>query len=181
LTSDTSSHEPPGAEINHGVSSVEQDPEQNYQATSPSPKPEAEALAVMDAAELQGHVISILALSRSSSMTISAIVKQLLSNQPGILAQRSKAEWIEAVISVLEESGCDKPVFSRIERLGKDAASRKLENQYFYNPENDPDQARAEILREMVPKKRGVTKQHRQYYFAPVGKNSTKWDHVTEF
>jgi len=126
--------------------------------------------------ELQGHIISILALSRSSSMTISAVVKQLLSNEPGLLSHKSKHEWNDVIREILDDNNGGKPVFSRVERVGKDAASRRLENQYYYNPESDPDQGRAEILREMVPKKRGVTKQHRQYYFEPVSKSTTKWD-----
>jgi hypothetical protein len=64
--------------------------------------------------------------------------------------------------------------------LLQDAASHKLEDQYFYVPENDHDQSRAELLVGLMPKKRGVTKQHHQYYFKPVPK-VVEWDHEDEF
>lgn len=73
----------------------------------------------IDQAELQGHIISILALSRSSSMTTSAIVKQLLSNQPGLSRVKSKSEWGKTMQEILDEPCQGGPVFRRVERSGK--------------------------------------------------------------
>lgn len=73
----------------------------------------------IDHAELQGHIISILALSRSSSLTSSSIVKQLLSDQQGLLDVKSKAGWIEDVNGILNEANGGRPVFSRVDRVGK--------------------------------------------------------------
>ena len=57
----------------------------------------------------------------------------------------------------------------------QDAADKPLETLYFYIPENDEDQDRATLLREMMPKKRNETKKHKQYYYRPLGKLS-RWD-----
>lgn len=57
----------------------------------------------------------------------------------------------------------------------QDAADLPLEDQWFYIPENDEEQGRAELLKGLMPIKRSVTKRSKQYYFQPVQKVS-RWD-----
>lgn len=59
--------------------------------------------------------------------------------------------------------------------LLQDAADKPLEALWYYIPEKDPDQDRAALLREMMPKKRGETMKYKQYYYRPVSK-ITRWD-----
>jgi len=59
--------------------------------------------------------------------------------------------------------------------LLQDAADRPLEDQWFYIPEHDEEDGRAELLKGLMPKKRNVTKRSKQYYFEPVQKVS-RWD-----
>jgi hypothetical protein len=144
--------------------------------------------------EVEGHVVSTLALSRSSSMTVPAIVKNILAAQPGWLDMSSRKEWEQVVREILN---ANTTLFGRIKRTGtvsiplilspafvsylyQDAASQKLEDQYYYDADNDPDQSRAEVFRMVMPKKRGCTKQHQQYYYEPVAKPS-RWDPEDDF
>ncbi|KZT43555.1 hypothetical protein SISSUDRAFT_1057560 [Sistotremastrum suecicum HHB10207 ss-3] len=147
-----------------------QDKEDKPKENSEDRDPLTEALA-----ELEGHLISTLALSRTSSMAPSSLLRSILEAQPHMLRIQSKKEWLPHVKEVLERGCGEKCVFGRIRRTGTDAASRKLEDQYYYAAEYDPDPSRAELLQGLMPKKRAVTKHHLQYYYEPVGKGS-RWD-----
>ncbi|KAL5523823.1 hypothetical protein ACEPAG_7996 [Sanghuangporus baumii] len=121
--------------------------------------------------EMCGCLIQTMALSRASSMPASSLVREVLRENPHLANQRSKSDWLDVASVVLESND----VFGRIDRMGFDADDKPLEAQWFYIPENDPDQDRASLLREMMPKKRNETKKHKQYFFKPLGKIS-RWD-----
>ncbi|KAL5485163.1 hypothetical protein ACEPAI_7805 [Sanghuangporus weigelae] len=121
--------------------------------------------------EMCGCLIQTMALSRASSMPASSLVREVLRENPHLANQRSKSDWLGVASVVLESND----VFGRINRMGFDADDKPLEAQWFYIPENDPDQDRASLLREMMPKKRNETKKHKQYFFKPLGKIS-RWD-----
>lgn len=59
----------------------------------------------------------------------------------------------------------------------QDDSDPPLEAQWFYVPERDQDQDRAQLIRSMMPRpaKRGVTKEPKQYYYRPLEKIS-RWD-----
>lgn len=51
------------------------------------------------------------------------------------------------------------------------------EVQWFYDPDRDPDQERATLVRSMMPRpgKRSATKTAKRYYWRPLDKIS-RWD-----
>ncbi|KAI5118450.1 hypothetical protein M0805_006269 [Coniferiporia weirii] len=120
--------------------------------------------------EVHGCLIQAMALSRASSMPASSLLREVLRENPHLGAQRSKESWLDLVGDVLGAHD----VFGRIDREGLDADDKPLEAQWFYIPENDPDQDRASLLREMMPKKRNETKKHKQYFYKPLGR-ITRW------
>ncbi|KAH8119302.1 hypothetical protein DFH11DRAFT_1722828 [Phellopilus nigrolimitatus] len=121
--------------------------------------------------EVCGCLIQAMALSRASSMPASSLLREVLRENPHLDSQRTKKSWLRLVEDVLSAH----EVFGRIRRDGLDADDKPLETQWFYIPENDPDQDRAALLREMMPKKRNATKKHKQYFYKPLGK-ITRWD-----
>jgi hypothetical protein len=59
----------------------------------------------------------------------------------------------------------------------QDESDPPLEAQWFYVPERDQDQERAQLIRSMMPRpaKRTETKKYKQYYYRPLEKIS-RWD-----
>lgn len=128
--------------------------------------------------EIIGLLIEVLATSRASSLPISSLYKALMQSRPSLKEQKTKKEWCEVFLRVL--SRCNRSgqgVFGKVESSGKDDADRPLESQWFYVPENDHDQERAALIRNMMPRpaKRSETKKYKQYYYQPLGK-ITRWD-----
>lgn len=139
---------------------------------------------------MTGFLVETLALSRASAMAAPELLRAVLKSQPHLMEERSEDRWSALVRCILEQV----PMFGRIERRGtvcifanssilgtywnpfrQDAADRPLEDQWFYIPENDEENGRAELLKGLMPNKRSVTKRSKQYYFEPVQKLS-RWD-----
>ncbi|THH10522.1 hypothetical protein EW145_g1278 [Phellinidium pouzarii] len=119
-------------------------------------------------AEVYGCLIQAMALSRTSSMPASSLLREVLRENPHLGNGRSREGWLDVVEDVLISND----VFGRVDREGLDADDKPLEAQWFYIPENDPDEDRASLLREMMPKKRKETKKHKQYFYKPLGVKS---------
>ncbi|KDQ55722.1 hypothetical protein JAAARDRAFT_691727 [Jaapia argillacea MUCL 33604] len=131
-------------------------------------------------AELEGLLIETFATSRASSMPPSSLYRTVVASRPALKSQRDKNEWIEVIGDVLEEARKRCGVFERVESSGKasrDDSDRPLESRWFYVPEKDEDQERAELIRSMMPRldKRSETKKYKQYYWRPLDKIS-RWD-----
>ncbi|TFK61896.1 hypothetical protein BDN72DRAFT_752521, partial [Pluteus cervinus] len=127
--------------------------------------------------ELCGMIVESMASSRSSSLSISTIVKLVMQSRPTLKAQKDDKEWCNVFVDVMEEGNKRWGVFGKVESSGKDDSDKPLEARWFYAPELDPDQDRAMLVRSMMPRpaKRNVTKQYKQYYWQPVEKIS-RWD-----
>ncbi|KAF8578032.1 hypothetical protein K439DRAFT_1363418 [Ramaria rubella] len=120
---------------------------------------------------MTGFLVETLALSRASAMAAPELLRAVLKSQPHLMEARSEESWLVQVRQILERV----KMFGRIERKGTDAADRPLEDQWFYIPEHDEEDGRAELLKGLMPNKRNVTKRSKQYYFEPVHKVS-RWD-----
>ncbi|KIJ49541.1 hypothetical protein M422DRAFT_27904 [Sphaerobolus stellatus SS14] len=120
---------------------------------------------------MTGFLVETLALSRASAMAAPELLRAVLKSQPHLIEERKEKDWLPQVRAILR----DVNMFGRIERTGLDAADKPLEDHWFYIPENDAEEGRAELLKGIMPKKRAVTKSSKQYYFEPIGKHS-RWD-----
>ena len=118
---------------------------------------------------LLGLLLETLALSRASSLTQNALIRTnpalapSSDNDPAMLA--TTLEWAvrARVLGCVRSSG------------------EKLPPSYFYDPTEDPDRERGELLRCLMPRagKRRETMKYKQYYWAPVvvGRGRTRtWD-----
>jgi len=135
------------------------------------PEPLESSDTELAALPMTGFLVETLALSRASAMAAPELLRAVLKSQPHLMEEREEKQWLFLVRRVLERV----PMFGRIERKGTDAADRPLESQWFYIPENDGEDGRAELLKGLMPNKRNVTKRSKQYYFEPVQKIS-RWD-----
>jgi len=104
-------------------------------------------------------------------MAAPELLRAVLKSQPHLMQEKTEKSWLVLVRHILDRV----QMFGRIERNGTDAADRPLEDQWFYIPEKDKEDGRAELLKGLMPKKRSVTKRSKQYYFEPVHKVS-RWD-----
>ncbi|KZT29085.1 hypothetical protein NEOLEDRAFT_1020320, partial [Neolentinus lepideus HHB14362 ss-1] len=127
--------------------------------------------------EMEGLLIETFAMSRASSMPPFSLYKAAMQSRPALRVQLSKDEWIAKIETVLANARERCGVFERVESSGKDNSDRPLEAQWFYVPERDEDQERAELIRSMMPRleKRKETRKYKQYYWQPLDKMS-KWD-----
>jgi hypothetical protein len=155
---------------------TDQDDDEDDTAPDAPLDPETAALH----AQACGLLIETMALSRASSLPVSALYKLVMQSQPALKAQRTERAWLRVFDRVLhagEAAGGGSGVFGKVESSGKDRADRPLEAQWFYVPELDTDQERAAVIRAMMPRpgKRSETKKYKQYYWRPVDKLSM-WD-----
>ncbi|KAJ7487634.1 hypothetical protein B0H11DRAFT_2014186 [Mycena galericulata] len=121
--------------------------------------------------ELCGMLIECMATSRASSLPYS---------YPSLKSRGTERECLEVMERVLESgtvAGGGTGVFGKVKSNAKDDSDPPLEAQWFYVPERDQDQDRAQLIRSMMPRpaKRGVTKEPKQYYYRPLEKIS-RWD-----
>jgi hypothetical protein len=125
-------------------------------------------------------LIECMATSRASSLPMSTLYKTVMQSYPSLKSRGSEDECLELVERVLEggtvASG-GSGVFGKVQRNGKDELDPPLESQWFYVPERDPDQDRAQLISSMMPRpaKRSETKKYKQYYYRPLEKIS-RWD-----
>ncbi|GJJ06408.1 hypothetical protein Clacol_000599 [Clathrus columnatus] len=125
----------------------------------------------LTALPMTGFLVETLALSRASAITAPELLQIVLKSQPHLKEEHSEDLWLAIVKEILNGV----KMFGKIERNGLSAADHPLEDEWFYIPENDEEPGRADLLKGLMPKKRAVTKQAKQYYFEPITK-LTRWD-----
>ncbi|KAJ7492587.1 hypothetical protein FB451DRAFT_1218903 [Mycena latifolia] len=130
--------------------------------------------------ELCGMLIECLATSRASSLPMSTLYKSVMQSYPSVKSRGTEQECLEIMERVLEGgtvAGGGSGVFGKVQSNGKDDSDPPLEAQWFYLPERDQDQDRAQLIRSMMPRpaKRSETKKYKQYYYRPLEKIS-RWD-----
>ena len=144
-------------------------------SSTPSSPPAASS-PVSDAPEpcphpaLLGLLLETLALSRASSLTQSALVRTNPALAP------SSSPDASAVLATTLGWAVRARVLGCVRSSGE-----ALPPSYFYDPTEDPDRERAELLRCLMPRagKRRETMKYKQYYWAPVvvGRGRTRtWD-----
>ncbi|KAJ7361719.1 hypothetical protein DFH08DRAFT_684089 [Mycena albidolilacea] len=147
---------------------------------SPSPSPEKPTQKPELDPELCGMLIECMATSRASSLPMSTLHKTVMQSYPSLKSRGSEHECLELIERVLESgtvAAGGSGVFGKVQRSGKDDSDPPLESQWFYVPERDQDQERAQLISSMMPRpaKRTTTKQYKQYYYRPLEKIS-RWD-----
>ncbi|KAJ7038166.1 hypothetical protein C8F04DRAFT_951655 [Mycena alexandri] len=130
--------------------------------------------------ELCGMLIECMATSRASSLPMSTLYKTVMQSYPSVKSRGTERECLDIMERVLEGgtvSGGGTGVFGKVQSSGKDELDPPLEAQWFYVPERDQDQDRAQLIRSMMPRpaKRSETKKYKQYYYRPLEKIS-RWD-----
>ncbi|KAJ7103500.1 hypothetical protein B0H15DRAFT_942933 [Mycena belliarum] len=131
--------------------------------------------------ELCGMLIECLATSRASSLPMSTLYRTVMQSYPSLKSRGTERECLEIMERVLEGgtvAGGGTGVFGKVQQSnGKDDSDPPLEAQWFYVPERDQDQDRAQLIRSMMPRpaKRSETKKYKQYYYRPLEKIS-RWD-----
>ncbi|KAH7324710.1 hypothetical protein B0I35DRAFT_168684 [Stachybotrys elegans] len=140
----------PSSPRKRSAAEMEGSPEPKEESRSPTPKPSVE----VDPA-ISNHVINQLAFSRLSSTPLSSI----MDNLPADVKTGLSKDTLRAMI---ESTAC----IGIITRVGKDAAGKALESQYYYLPENDDDEQRRAVVDGLrKPTLRNCRKQHKQYYW----------------
>ncbi|KAJ7630972.1 hypothetical protein FB45DRAFT_553434 [Roridomyces roridus] len=130
--------------------------------------------------ELCGMLIECMATSRASSMPMATLYKTAMQSYPSLKSRGDEQECLQVMERVLEGgtiAGGGSGVFGKVQGNVKGDSEQQLEAQWFYVPERDQDQDRAQLIRSMMPRpaKRGVTKELKQYYYRPLEKIS-RWD-----
>jgi hypothetical protein len=92
---------------------------------------------------IKNHVINQLAFSRVHSTPISTIFKALPANLKHDNNKESGLELTPAMLRTILEAT---PCVGEIAREGKDAAGKPLENEFYYNPEQDDNMMRKETV-----------------------------------
>ena len=119
---------------------------------------------------IKNHVINQLAFSRVHSVPISQIFATLPSEMKTVSCAKvsSSSDLAASTTSpsrlthgelqqILEQTPC----IGEISREGKDAAGKALENEYYYVPEMDDDEARRDAVSIGKPPMRNARKQHK--------------------
>ncbi|KAF8544856.1 hypothetical protein BDD12DRAFT_915165 [Trichophaea hybrida] len=102
---------------------------------------------------LQNHLTNQLAFSRVNSMPLS----ELFGNLPTALAGSVTKERVKEIL-------LEVPCIGEIKRVGKDAAGKPLEHQYYYIMDKDKDEGRR-IAAGGRAGMRNCRKTHKQYYW----------------
>ncbi|KAF1992527.1 hypothetical protein K402DRAFT_321194 [Aulographum hederae CBS 113979] len=161
------------ANFHHSVSPQQQSPKRSRDALregdgSPKRRERKESIrAIQNESPIKNHVINQLAFSRLHSIPLSTIMgnlpMELKAGMPGA-GSRTASTLSNAELQHLLDNI---PCVGEINREGKDAAGKPLENEFYYVPEMDSDLMR----REAVVGGRGgtglraVRKNHKQYYW----------------
>ncbi|KAJ6575148.1 hypothetical protein B0H19DRAFT_1127392 [Mycena capillaripes] len=149
-------------------------------SSSVSPEEETHKSAPELDPELCGMLIECMATSRASSLPMSTLYKTVMQSYPSLKSRGTEHECLEIMKHVLENgtaAGGGSGVFGKVQRNGKDDSDPPLEAHWFYVPDRDQDQERAQLIRSMMPRpaKRTETKKYKQYYYRPLEKIS-RWD-----
>ncbi|KAK9493262.1 hypothetical protein V1508DRAFT_416218 [Lipomyces doorenjongii] len=117
----------------------------------PTPKP---SKPEPDLNKLKIHIIAHLAYSRLSSTPLS----ELRSSLP--ITNTLPVEILRTIIKSI-------PCVGVIQRQGKDASGKRLEEHYYYTPEHDEDEHRRAAVEELRghPGIRSCRKVHKQYFW----------------
>ncbi|KAJ7225483.1 hypothetical protein GGX14DRAFT_420720 [Mycena pura] len=130
--------------------------------------------------ELCGMLIECMATSRASSLPMSTLFKAVMQSYPSLQSRGTERDCLELMERVLESgtvTGGGSGMFGKVERKNKGDSDLSFEAQWFYVPERDQDQDRAQLIISMMPRpaKRSETKKYKQYYYQPLEKIS-RWD-----
>ncbi|KAI0085087.1 hypothetical protein BDY19DRAFT_878737, partial [Irpex rosettiformis] len=138
--------------------------------------------------ELEGMLIETLATSRATSLSVTALWDALLRTRPALKTMvdhspLNKREWLQLLTYILAAGHLSSGLFGRVEPVSE-ATLHEISRtksaqraQWFYIPEKDADQDRANLIRSMMrgPGKRSETMKYKRYYWKPLGKIS-RWD-----
>ncbi|KAJ7169869.1 hypothetical protein C8R46DRAFT_1090329 [Mycena filopes] len=138
---------------------------------SPPPKETKRKAAPEIDPELCGMLIECMATSRAVTV---------MQMYPSVKSRGTERQCLDIMERVLESgtvTGGGTGVFGKVQSGSKDGSEPPLEAQWFYVPERDQDQDRAQLIRSMMPRpaKRSETKKYKQYYYRPLEKIS-RWD-----
>ncbi|CAK5280236.1 unnamed protein product [Mycena citricolor] len=130
--------------------------------------------------ELTGMLIESMATSRASSLPMSSLFKITMQSYPSFKSRGTEEQCLEMMERALEAGTLEaggSGLFDKVERDPSDESESRHDSLWYYQPERDPDQDRAQLIKSMMPRpaKRAETKKHKQYYYRPLEKIS-KWD-----
>lgn len=132
-------------------------PQRSERRTEPRIK--GKTIRNIELSPIRNHVINQLAFSRLHSLPLSSILLNLPGSMKTGKDQQAEAFSNDELKLLLEDTAC----VGEIAREGKDAAGKPLENQYYYVPEMDTDEARRQAVEGSLgkPGLRAVRKQHK--------------------
>ncbi|KAF2762367.1 hypothetical protein EJ05DRAFT_207434 [Pseudovirgaria hyperparasitica] len=142
---------------------------------SPARKASHAVVSKINESPIRNHVINQLAFSRLHSIPLSTIMGNLPAELKGQATSSNfkidsqddttRLDLLsrDALKTILDNIPC----VGEIAREGKDAAGKRLENEFYYVPEMDNDQARRDTVTGGLGKTglRAVRKNHKQYYW----------------
>ncbi|KAI0684598.1 hypothetical protein BC835DRAFT_1292776 [Cytidiella melzeri] len=153
---------------------------------------EWDVLSPLPVPELEGMIIETLATSRATSLSVTALWDALLRTRPALKTMGSsklevdtsplnKREWLQLLMYILAAGHLSSGLFGRpvsqalLHEISRTKSAQRA--QWFYVPEKDVDQDRANLVRSMMrgPGKRSETMKYKRYYWKPLGKIS-RWD-----
>lgn len=122
--------------------------------------------------DLVGILASGIVFQPRATLTTSECIHLLLETQPCLLEHGSTEAWRPSVLTALRNGP-----FGVIENEGlKDAAGKKVEPDWHYNPELDNDSERKNSLKPFVKSIRSTQRQKKQYFFKrPSDLKSRRW------
>ncbi|OCK83519.1 hypothetical protein K432DRAFT_290935 [Lepidopterella palustris CBS 459.81] len=144
---------------------------------SPQQRTSSESTRRLNESPIKNHVINQLAFSRLHSIPLSTILgnlpAELKAGIPYIPSSKAadSAEAAETTAPLtspeLKHILDNIPCVGEINREGKDAAGKPLENEFYYVPEMDSDQVRRDAVVGGIGGSglRAVRKSHKQYYW----------------
>lgn len=127
-----------------------------------APKVEERAIAeVKRLSPVKNHIINQLAFSRVHSVTLSSIYANLPTELKACWSEGD--ESAEQLLSETELRAILRgvPCIGEINREGKDAAGKRLEDEYYYLPDFDSSEDRRNTILVSKPPMRNVRKQHK--------------------
>lgn len=131
-------------------------------STSPASSPQrpSESVSSHKSLTIQNHLTNQLAFSRINSIPLS----ELYRNLPLDLAATVTKDRVQSILSEI-------PCVGEIKRVGKDAAGKPLEHQYYYIPDADTDEVRKMAIGGRTGM-RSCRKTHKQYFWKKPKKPS---------
>lgn len=141
--------------------------------SSPQQSMHPQSTMKVDFSHIRNHVVNQLAYGSRNSLPLSAIMSNLPASMKTIIedaasptqvenkpVEPKKRDFTDAELKrLLEETAC----VGEIAREGKDAAGKKLEDEFYYVPQMDTDEGRRNAVEHSLGKTglRSVRKQHK--------------------